>query len=161
MMTLTSDQIIAEAQHKMHDIEQKIQQLQEQRQLYQYIISFVLSCNSKSHKKESNSHIQKTQNAKEKPFPVYLSKEYRILLRTIYNKELSTDKITNLCNKSGIKIERSYVIKIPGRYRRLYGLTEIVSRGMYRLSDRGRLYLDENYPITKDSNDTIPTFGGN
>ena len=68
-------------------------------------------------------------------------------MRTLYGGPLTTNIVAVKCRQAGLNIQRLEVTRRLGHYKRHYGFVEVVKRGLYRLSDKGRHYLDENYPI--------------
>lgn len=78
--------------------------------------------------------------------PAYIRKESLPLLRAIKKQALSADAIALFCRQVGVNIDRDAVLFRLGLYRRNYAMVETVSHGFYKLTDKGRRYLEERYP---------------
>ena len=83
--------------------------------------------------------------------PAYIRKESLPLLRAIKNQALSADAIALFCRQVGVNIDRDAVLFRLGLYRRNYAMVETVSHGFYKLTDKGRRYLEERYPEATSS----------
>ena len=78
--------------------------------------------------------------------PAYIRKESLPLLRSIKDRALSADAIALFCRQVGVNIDREAVLFRLGLYRRNYAMVKTVSHGFYRLTEKGRRYLEERYP---------------
>lgn len=78
--------------------------------------------------------------------PAYIRKESLPLLRSIKDQALSADAIALFCRQVGVNIDREAVLFRLGLYRRNYAMVETVSHGFYKLTEKGRRYIDERYP---------------
>ena len=81
--------------------------------------------------------------------PHHINKESEALLRIIKNETLPANIISARCKLAGFNLDRTAVNSRLGVYKRTYGMVETPSRGMYRLSEKGRLYMDKYYPDPK------------
>lgn len=86
------------------------------------------------------------KNNKTCRLPAYIHKESLPLLRSIKDQALSADAIALFCRQVGVNIDREAVLFRLGLYRRNYAMVETVSHGFYRLTEKGRRYINKRYP---------------
>lgn len=98
--------------------------------------------NEKKEARVKNSHEENT-------VPDRINKDSEALLRLIKTETLPANIIAARCKQAGYNIDRSEISSRLGRYKRAYGFVENPARGVYRLSEKGRQYMDTYYPDPK------------
>ena len=156
-MNLSAEQIRTTAQNNVQRLTLEIKKIEKEIQKNQSVIAFITDCESRDTTLQSEA-VSTTQQQtlspaadSEKPQPVHLRDDSLTLLRTLYEGALTTNVVAVKCRQAGLNIQRLEVTRRLGHYKRHYGFVEVVKRGLYRLSDKGRRYLDENYPIDEVS----------
>lgn len=156
-MSLSAEQILTAAQNNVQRLTLEIKDIEKEIQKNQSVIAFITDCKSRDTSLQLTS-VSTTQQQtlspaaeSEKPQPVHLRDDSLTLLRTLYGGALTSNVVAVKCRQAGLNIKRLEVTRRLGHYKRHYGFVEVVKRGLYRLSDKGRRYLDENYPLEEAS----------
>ena len=68
------------------------------------------------------------------------------ITRSIKEKALSANALASYCQRADIHHSREAILLRLGQYRKEYAMIETVDPGLYRLTEKGRKYLEENYP---------------
>ena len=106
------------------------------------------------------SEVESEKSVSDSKEPRYLQEDSKFLLKTIAKEPKKLDDLVAALGNAGFKLSRTTIASRVGFQKREYGFIDSPEEGVYKLSAKGRDFLERKYPDVLKDNAERNTEGG-